>query len=116
MSCTRIFLALVAFSFCLAIAEAQVGSPATPAPVVPVAATAAAPAAVVAPAAVAPPPVAAPPAAPAGPSAATLAALQQLQAMKAANEETLKKQAATLQQLDELEKAVDQIKIFSKRG
>jgi hypothetical protein len=44
------------------------------------------------------------------------AALKLLQEMKAANEETLRKQAATLQQLDELEKAADQIKVFSKRG
>ena len=44
------------------------------------------------------------------------AALKMLQEMKAANEETLRKQAATLQQLDELEKAADQIRVFSKRG
>ena len=44
------------------------------------------------------------------------AALKMLQEMKAANEETLRKQAATLQQLDELEKAADQIKVYSKRG
>ena len=39
-----------------------------------------------------------------------------LQEMKAANEEMLKKQEATLLQLDELEKAAEQLKIFSKRG
>ena len=39
-----------------------------------------------------------------------------LQAMKAANEETLRKQAATLEQLDALEKEADQIKISTKRG
>jgi hypothetical protein len=44
------------------------------------------------------------------------AALKLLQEMKAANEETLRKQAATLEQLDELEKAAEQIKVFSKRG
>jgi hypothetical protein len=44
------------------------------------------------------------------------AALRMLKEMKAANEETLQKQAATLEQLDELEKAADQLKIFSKRG
>ena len=49
-------------------------------------------------------------------SASLQAALKLLQEMKAANEETLRKQAATLQQLDELEKAADQIKVFSKRG
>ena len=44
------------------------------------------------------------------------AALKMLQEMKAANEETLRKQAATLQQLDELEKAAEQIRVYSKRG
>ncbi len=44
------------------------------------------------------------------------AALKMLQEIKAANEETLRKQAATLEQLDELEKAADQIKIYGKRG
>ena len=44
------------------------------------------------------------------------AILTMLQEMKAANEETLRKQAATLQQLDELEKTAEQIKIYSKRG
>jgi hypothetical protein len=39
------------------------------------------------------------------------AALKMLQEMKAVNEETLRKQAATLQQLDELEKAADQIRV-----
>ena len=39
-----------------------------------------------------------------------------LQEMKATNEETLKKQEATLQQLDDLQKAAEQIKAFSKRG
>ena len=44
------------------------------------------------------------------------AALKMLQAMKAANEETLRKQTATLEQLDELEKVADQIRVFSSRG
>lgn len=44
------------------------------------------------------------------------AAIKMLQQTKAANDEMLKKQEATLQQLDELEKAADQLKIFSKRG
>ena len=44
------------------------------------------------------------------------AALKTLQEMKAANEEMLKKQEATLQQLDEIQKAAEQLKIFSKRG
>jgi hypothetical protein len=44
------------------------------------------------------------------------AALKMLEEMKAANEETLRKQAATLQQLDELEKTAEQIKVYTKRG
>ena len=44
------------------------------------------------------------------------AALKALQEMKAANEETLRKQAATLLQLDELAKTAEQIKIYTKRG
>ena len=39
-----------------------------------------------------------------------------LQEMKAANEEMLKKQEAALQQLEELQKAADEIKVFSKRS
>ena len=52
-----------------------------------------------------------------GSSAATAeAALKTLLQMKAANEEILRKQAATLLQLEEMEKAAEQIKIYSKRG
>ena len=43
-------------------------------------------------------------------------ALKMLRDMKAENEETLRKQAATLHQLDELEQAADQLKIYSQRG
>ena len=43
-------------------------------------------------------------------------AVKTLQEVKAANEEMLRKQEATLQQLDEIQKAADQLKIFSKRG
>jgi hypothetical protein len=39
-----------------------------------------------------------------------------LQEMKATNAETLKKQEALLQQLDDLQKAAEQMKAFSKRG
>ena len=42
--------------------------------------------------------------------------LKLLQEMKAANEATLKTQAAQLATLDELQKAAEEIKIFSKRG
>lgn len=43
-------------------------------------------------------------------------AMRMLQQMKAANEDILKKQEATLQRLDEIQKAAEQLKIFSKRG
>ena len=42
--------------------------------------------------------------------------LKALQAMKAANDEILKQQAATLQKLDEMEKAAQEIRIYTKRG
>jgi predicted transcriptional regulator len=44
------------------------------------------------------------------------ATMKSLRELKAANEEILKKQQATLEALDELQKAADQIKVFSKRG
>ena len=43
-------------------------------------------------------------------------ALKILQEIKATNEETLRKQTATLEQLDELEKAADAIRLLSKRS
>ena len=43
-------------------------------------------------------------------------AIKLLQDMKTANAEVLKKQEATLQALEELQKAADEIKIFSKRS
>jgi hypothetical protein len=52
----------------------------------------------------------------AGPAASVQSVLQTLQAMKSANDEILKKQAATLLQLDEIQKAAEQLKIYSKRG
>lgn len=64
----------------------------------------------------APSPVSAPAAVPAAGEASTQAALKSLGELKAANDEILKKQAATLQQLDELAKAAEQIKIYTKRG
>lgn len=42
--------------------------------------------------------------------------LKFLQEMKAANDATLKAQAAQLAALDELQKAAEEIKIYSKRG
>ena len=65
-------------------------------------------------AATAPAPMARSATQPAG--ASSDAALKALQAMKAANDELIRKQTATLQQLDEMEKAAAQIKIFTKRG
>jgi hypothetical protein len=52
---------------------------------------------------------------PAAPDAAP-AMIKLLEAMKATNAETLKKQEAVLQQLDELAKAAEQMKAFSKRS
>jgi len=93
---TTIFSILVAFTFSgLLLAQ-------SPKPVIVQAAT----------------PAAAPSRAPAAPesSSSLSSALKMLQEMKAANEETLRKQAATLEQLDALEKTAEQIKIFSRRG
>ena len=42
--------------------------------------------------------------------------LKELQAVKAANEEILKQQAGTLQKLDEIEKAANDIRIYTKRS
>ena len=50
------------------------------------------------------------------PAGGSLDAVKALQQAKAANAETLKKQEATLAQLDELLKAAEQLKIFSKRS
>ncbi len=55
------------------------------------------------------------PAAAAG-SDSTQTALKALELMKAANDDLLKRQAATLQQLEDAEKAAEQMKIYSKRG
>ena len=49
-------------------------------------------------------------------TASTQATLKVLQAIKAANEEILKQQVATLQKLDEIEKAAQEIRIYTKRG
>jgi hypothetical protein len=42
--------------------------------------------------------------------------LKALQAMKTANDEILKQQEATLLKLDEIEKAAQEIRIYTKRG
>jgi len=49
-------------------------------------------------------------------TSATQTTLKALQAMKAANEEILAQQKATLEKLDEMEKAANEIRIYSKRG
>jgi hypothetical protein len=56
------------------------------------------------------------PAAVAVTTAATQTTLKALQAIKAANEEILKQQSATLQKLDDIEKAANEIRVYSKRG
>ena len=42
--------------------------------------------------------------------------LKALQAVKAANDEILNQQKATLEKLDEIEKAANELRIYSKRG
>jgi len=42
--------------------------------------------------------------------------VKELQAIKAANDEILKQQAATLLKLDEIEKAANEIRIYTKRS
>ncbi|HEY2712187.1 MAG TPA: hypothetical protein VGI60_06710 [Chthoniobacterales bacterium] len=57
---------------------------------------------------------------PAPPTASNVAespgAIELLQTMQAANADVLKKQQAALATLDELQKAAEELKIFSKRG
>jgi hypothetical protein len=52
----------------------------------------------------------------AAPATNTKTILQLLQEMQATNAATIKKQEAALATLDELQKAAEEIKIFSKRG
>src|SRR5690242_16769310 len=49
-------------------------------------------------------------------SSSVQAAIRLLEEMKAKNEEILSKQQATLQQLDELQQAAEQLRIYAKRG
>ena len=49
-------------------------------------------------------------------TASTQTTLKALQAIKAANDEILKQQEATLLKLDEIEKAANEIRIYTKRG
>jgi len=59
---------------------------------------------------------AAPAAAPATAASDAKTMLQSLQAMQILNEATIKKQEAALATLEELQKAAEELKIFSKRG
>jgi len=56
------------------------------------------------------------PATPAVATVSTQTTLKALQEIKAANTEILKQQEATLQKLDEIEKAANEIRIYTKRG
>ena len=56
------------------------------------------------------------PAASTGVAADSKGMMELLQEMQATNAETIKKQEAALQALDTLQKAAEEIKIFSKRG
>jgi len=56
------------------------------------------------------------PATPAVTTVSTQTTLKALQEIKAANTEILKQQEATLQRLDEIEKAANEIRIYTKRG
>jgi hypothetical protein len=49
-------------------------------------------------------------------TASTQTAIKALQAVKAANDEILTQQKATLEKLDEMEKAANELRIYSKRG
>jgi hypothetical protein len=49
-------------------------------------------------------------------TASTQTAIKALQAVKAANDEMLNQQKATLEKLDEMEKAANELRIYTKRG
>ena len=93
------FAALIISALALGAADAQSPVIVQPANSVPANAAAAAPVA----------------AAPAGASDLK-SMLADLQAMQTKNDETIKKQEAALATLDELQKAVEEMKVFSKRG
>jgi hypothetical protein len=57
-----------------------------------------------------------PPPAPVQSSSSVQAAIKEVEQMKAKNDEILKRQEAALQQLDEMQQAAEELKIFSKRG
>jgi hypothetical protein len=49
-------------------------------------------------------------------AAAVQVAIQTLERIKSANDDVLKRQEATLRQLEEMQQAAEELKIFSKRG
>jgi hypothetical protein len=49
-------------------------------------------------------------------TASTQTTLKVLQAIKAANEQILNQQKATLEKLDEMEKVANELRIYTKRG
>ena len=49
-------------------------------------------------------------------SSSTQSLLKMMQEMKAANEETLRKQATELDQLDELQKVAEEIRMYTRRS
>jgi hypothetical protein len=49
-------------------------------------------------------------------TASTQTAIKALQAIKAANDEILSQQKAALEKLDEMEKAANELRIYTKRG
>jgi hypothetical protein len=49
-------------------------------------------------------------------TASTQTAIKALQAIKAANDEILNQQKAALEKLDEMEKAANELRIYTKRG
>ena len=49
-------------------------------------------------------------------TASSQTAIKVLQAMKAANDEILSQQKAALEKLDEMEKAANELRIYTKRG
>ena len=101
---SRSKITLIAFGLTLT-AFIQIGTAQQPTPMITVQAATS----------VATPAATAAPAPAANQSAAVDAAIKALEQVKGANEEMLKRQEAMLQQLDELQKAAEQLKIFSKR-
>lgn len=49
-------------------------------------------------------------------AAAIQVAIQTLERIKSGNDEVLKRQEATLQQLEQMQQAAEELKVFSKRG